>query len=86
MRRNHSEALDVDRIRPGPLVVDDSAPHCFPIEKALRRAMERRDVLFAEAGLLTSMIPMERTAYVPPLASGIGDSWRRPWRAAIPTC
>jgi hypothetical protein len=70
---NHSEAIDVDRIRPGTLVVDDSAPHCFPIEKALRRAMERRDVLFAEAGLLSSKTALERAAYVPPLASGVGD-------------
>ncbi|HLM46156.1 MAG TPA: hypothetical protein VK458_19965, partial [Myxococcaceae bacterium] len=46
--------LDVDRLRPGTLVVDDSAPHCFDARRAIRRFQERRDVLFTEAGAIRS--------------------------------
>jgi hypothetical protein len=46
--------LDVDRLRPGTLVVDDSAPHCFEPRRAIRRFQEKRDVLFTEAGALRS--------------------------------
>jgi acyl-CoA synthetase (AMP-forming)/AMP-acid ligase II/acyl carrier protein len=46
--------LDVERLRPGTLVVDDSAPHCFDARRAIRRFQERRDVLFTEAGAIRS--------------------------------
>ncbi|MEU9351391.1 amino acid adenylation domain-containing protein [Streptomyces griseoloalbus] len=44
--------LDVDRLRPGAVVVDDSFPHCFDTERALARMRERRDVLVLGGGLL----------------------------------
>jgi hypothetical protein len=50
--------LDVDRLRPGTLVVDDSAPHCFDPRRAIRRFQERRDVLFTEAGAIRSHRPV----------------------------
>src|SRR5262249_20383426 len=46
--------LDVARLRPGTLLVDDSAPHCFDPQRALRRFQQQRDVLFTEAGALRS--------------------------------
>ncbi|MFJ2932978.1 amino acid adenylation domain-containing protein [Streptomyces sp. NPDC087219] len=45
--------LDVSRIRPGTVVVDDSFPHCFDTTKALARMRERRDVLIVGGGLLS---------------------------------
>nr|WP_063835460.1 non-ribosomal peptide synthetase [Streptomyces sp. NRRL S-118] len=45
--------IDVDRLRPGTVVVDDSFPHCFDTERALRRMRDRRDVLIVGGGLLT---------------------------------
>ncbi|MFF9205351.1 amino acid adenylation domain-containing protein [Streptomyces sp. NPDC014986] len=44
--------LDVDRLRPGAVVVDDSFPHCFDTERALARMRERGDVLVLGGGLL----------------------------------
>ena len=53
-----SNLLDVDRLRPGTLVIDDSAPHCFDPRHAIRRFQERRDVLFSEAGAIRSHRPI----------------------------
>lgn len=44
--------LDVDRLRPGAIVVDDSFPHCFDTERALTRMREHDDVLVLGGGLL----------------------------------
>ncbi|WP_203832848.1 hypothetical protein [Actinoplanes lobatus] len=44
--------LDVDRLRPGTILVDDSFPHCFDTGRALARMRERGDVLIAGGGLL----------------------------------
>ncbi|WP_062347510.1 hybrid non-ribosomal peptide synthetase/type I polyketide synthase [Herbidospora yilanensis] len=51
----HEAVIDVDRLRPGTIVVDDSFPHCFDVAKA--RA--RRDVTVVGGGLL-SMPGIER--------------------------
>ncbi|MEU9984067.1 amino acid adenylation domain-containing protein [Streptomyces sp. NPDC050856] len=45
--------LDVDRLRPGTVVVDDSFPHCFDTARALARMRRRRDVLIVGGGLLS---------------------------------
>ncbi|ATB30894.1 AMP-binding protein [Melittangium boletus] len=55
---NVPHLLDVNRLRPGTLVVDDSAPHCFEPRRAIRRFQEKRDVLFSEAGALRSHRPV----------------------------
>ncbi|MFG2024821.1 amino acid adenylation domain-containing protein [Streptomyces sp. NPDC048825] len=44
--------LDVDRLRPGTIVVDDSFPHCFDTARALHRMRDARDVLILGGGLL----------------------------------
>ncbi|MEV0898229.1 amino acid adenylation domain-containing protein [Actinoplanes sp. NPDC049802] len=44
--------LDVDRLRPGTILVDDSFPHCFDTGRALARMRERGDVLIVGGGLL----------------------------------
>lgn len=44
--------LDVDRLAPGTVVVDDSFPHCFDTSRALTRMRERGDVLVLGGGLL----------------------------------
>ncbi|MFF8195724.1 amino acid adenylation domain-containing protein [Streptomyces bobili] len=49
----HRALLDVDRLRPGAVVVDDSFPHCFDTGRALARMRERGDVLVVGGGLLT---------------------------------
>ncbi|MGY0065457.1 amino acid adenylation domain-containing protein [Streptomyces sp. QTS137] len=44
--------LDIDRLRPGAVVVDDSFPHCFDTGRALARMRERKDILVLGGGLL----------------------------------
>ncbi len=44
--------LDVDRLRPGTIVVDDSFPHCFDTARALDRMRREQDVLLVGGGLL----------------------------------
>ncbi|WP_374103409.1 condensation domain-containing protein, partial [Streptomyces sp. MK37H] len=44
--------LDIDRLRPGTVVVDDSFPHCFDTARALARMRGQRDVLTVGGGLL----------------------------------
>ncbi|WP_066366924.1 hybrid non-ribosomal peptide synthetase/type I polyketide synthase [Herbidospora mongoliensis] len=52
---SHGIVVDVDRLRPGTIVVDDSFPHCFDVAKALAR----EDVMVVGGGLL-SMAGIER--------------------------
>jgi amino acid adenylation domain-containing protein/thioester reductase-like protein len=62
---NAPDILDVDRVRPGTLIVDDSAPHCFRPDKALRRLRDRGDILFTEGGTLAAPAPIRQTVYLP---------------------
>ncbi|MEV4947345.1 amino acid adenylation domain-containing protein [Streptomyces sp. NPDC053755] len=49
----HRALLDVDRLRPGAVVVDDSFPHCFDTGRALARMREHGDVLVVGGGLMS---------------------------------
>jgi hypothetical protein len=61
--------LDVDRLRPGTIVVDDSFPHCFDTARALDRMRRERDVLLVGGGLLALGATETRlSADLPPLA------------------
>lgn len=63
--------LDISRVRPGTLIVDDSAPHCFDPRLAWRRAQEQGDILFTEGGMLESPAAVQDTSYVPRFAEQI---------------
>ncbi len=52
------DVLDVARLLPGTIVVDDSAPHCFPVAQALARMREQRDVLLCEGGTVRAPAPI----------------------------
>src|SRR4029077_19621538 len=62
---NVPDVLDVERLEPGTIVVDDSGPHCFPIGSAVKRLETQRDILVTEGGVLQSPIPVIRTRHVP---------------------
>jgi amino acid adenylation domain-containing protein len=51
---NVAGILEVDRLAPGTIVVDDSAPHLLDPDRALERFHERRDILVAEGGVLAA--------------------------------
>jgi amino acid adenylation domain-containing protein len=62
---NVADILDIDRLAPGTIVVDDSAPHAFQPEAALRRIHERSDILVTEGGVLLAPEPLPFRVYVP---------------------
>jgi amino acid adenylation domain-containing protein len=62
---NVPDILDVDQLAPGTLLVDDSSPHCFRVDRAVRRLRERQDVLFTEGGMLRAPRPLRQVLYVP---------------------
>ncbi|MBF0622398.1 MAG: amino acid adenylation domain-containing protein [Magnetococcales bacterium] len=45
-----TDVLDVARLKPGTIIVDDSAPHCFAKDKAIERFKNQSDLLFTEGG------------------------------------
>jgi acyl transferase domain-containing protein/predicted amino acid dehydrogenase/short-subunit dehydrogenase len=62
---NVENALDVGRLAPGTLIVDDSSPHCMKAATALARLAGAHDILFTEGGFVRSSAPMPRVAHVP---------------------
>jgi hypothetical protein len=62
---NVENVLDVARLAPGTLVVDDSSPHCLNGPAAFARFAQSRDILFTEGGFIRSGAPMPRIVHVP---------------------
>ena len=64
--------VEVGRLGPGTIVIDDSAPHCLPVEDAWRRMRGEADLLVTEAGTLK--VP-ERLRCLPgPIWADSGDA------------
>jgi predicted amino acid dehydrogenase len=57
--------LDVERLLPGSVIVDDSAPHCFDLEALRRRLASQGDVFANEAGLLQTPAPLSHDLFLP---------------------
>lgn len=62
---NVPDVLDITRLKPGTLIVDDSAPHCFVSKLAIERFQAQEDILFTEGGVLRSPHPITRLRYLP---------------------
>ncbi|OKJ62595.1 hybrid non-ribosomal peptide synthetase/type I polyketide synthase [Streptomyces sp. CB02261] len=78
--------LDVARLRPGSIVVDDSFPHCFDAPAALARMREWRDVLIVGGGLLSVGTVERRTAPGLPPAVAAGYAARSWLPGTIASC
>jgi acyl transferase domain-containing protein/acyl carrier protein len=63
---NVGDVLELTRLAPGTLVVDDSSPHCLNGPAALSRLAQDEDILFTEGGFIRGPSAMPRIAYVPP--------------------
>ncbi|WAN70078.1 amino acid adenylation domain-containing protein [Moorena producens JHB] len=68
---NVADVLDIMQVKPGTLIVDDSGPHCFSVEQAIKRFQEREDILFSEGGMLRSPFPIKTTVYLAPTVEKI---------------
>lgn len=62
---NVPDVVDVDRLQPGTMLVDDSAPHCFNSAMAIERLSFHKDILFTEGGVLRAPQPFHHVRYVP---------------------
>jgi hypothetical protein len=71
---NVANVLDVNRLQPGTLIVDDSGPHCFDPQQAVSRLHTCHDVLFTEGGVLRLNQAVRRTRFVPELLDRIPAS------------
>ena len=81
---NVAEILDIDLVAPGTIVVEYSAPHLFRADRALRRFLERRDILVTEGGVLAAPEPLPLRGPRRPRGSipGSRPAWSRSWRGA----
>lgn len=70
--------LDVDRLRPGTIVVDDSFPHCFDTASALDRMSRDQDVLVVGGGLLALDRTETRLSEELPAVASTGFAVRPP--------
>jgi len=84
---NVPDVLDVERLQPGTLIVDDSGPHCFRVAKAIERSMSQYDILFTEGGILRSPTVIPCLRYLPlhameHMTPGLAKLFSRfhPWR------
>jgi hypothetical protein len=62
---NVPDLLDVESLKPGTLLVDDSAPHCFTPQALIRRFQNSQDVLFSAGGAVQPAEPVHRIRYLP---------------------
>lgn len=62
---NVPDVVDISRVRPGTLIIDDSGPHCFEVARAIERFQVQGDILFTEGGALLPPEPIRETVYAP---------------------
>ncbi|MGE5756703.1 MAG: non-ribosomal peptide synthetase, partial [Planctomycetaceae bacterium] len=62
---NVPDILDIGRLAPGTILVDDSAPHLFRSDEALWRLQECGDILATEGGVLSAPEILPTTVHVP---------------------
>ncbi|BCJ33863.1 hypothetical protein Athai_13660 [Actinocatenispora thailandica] len=65
------DVIEVSKVRPATIVVDDSYPHCFDVEAANQRMIVAADAMFIEAGIVRSPVPLPEDRYVPPWMSNL---------------
>jgi len=50
---NVPDIISTDMLRPGTIIIDDSAPHIFEVDSCLERFKKQKDILVLQAGKLT---------------------------------
>lgn len=63
---NVPDVLEVARLQPGTLLVDDSGPPCFNLPAAIARLEQQGDLLFTEGGAVQWPTPIRQIVYTPP--------------------
>jgi amino acid adenylation domain-containing protein len=80
---NVPDILDIERVKPGTLIVDDSGPHCFSPEQAIKRFEKQKDILFTEGGVLLAPHPIETVIHLPEwIKNNLNEAL---WKEYVPT-
>ncbi|MBR8839704.1 MAG: AMP-binding protein [Stigonema ocellatum SAG 48.90 = DSM 106950] len=80
---NVPDILDIYRVKPGTLIVDDSGPHCFSPKQAINRFEEQKDILFTEGGVLQASHPIKTVIYLPEfIKNNLNETL---WKEYLPT-
>jgi amino acid adenylation domain-containing protein len=80
---NVPDILDIERVKPGTLIVDDSGPHCFSPEQAIKRFEKQKDILFTEGGVLQALHPIETVIHLPEwIKNNLNETL---WKEYVPT-
>jgi len=61
---NVPDLLEISKLKPGAMIVDDSGPHCFSLHDAVKRLEKSNDILFTEGGVLKTNSPADVSAYL----------------------
>ncbi|MCE9529721.1 MAG: type I polyketide synthase [Planctomycetes bacterium] len=59
------DVIDVDRLRPGTIIVDDSYPPGFSLSRAIARSEAEGDLFFGNAGMVRVAEPIGETIILP---------------------
>ncbi|MBN1982877.1 MAG: AMP-binding protein, partial [Chitinivibrionales bacterium] len=62
---NVENILDITKVKPGSILIDDSAPHCFNTYEGMTRLQNDNDILFTEGGFLKSPTHINQLSYLP---------------------
>lgn len=65
------DVIDVSRLRPGTIIVDDSYPPGFSLERGIQRAEADADLFFGNAGMVRLPNPIRETVFLPPGAEPV---------------
>jgi amino acid adenylation domain-containing protein len=77
------DILDIERVKPGTLIVDDSGPHCFSPEQAIKRFEKQKDILFTEGGVLLAPQQIETVIHLPEwIKNNLNEAL---WKEYVPT-
>lgn len=79
---NAPDIVDVAKLRPGTMLVDDSIPPCYDRDIALARIAERADLLFGQGDVIECATPMQKVFGWPPLMYELAGEEGVEWFAA----
>jgi hypothetical protein len=65
------DVIDVSRLKPGTIIVDDSYPPGFSLERGIQRAEADADLFFGNAGMVRLPEAIRETVFLPPGAEPV---------------
>ncbi|CCH32769.1 non-ribosomal peptide synthetase [Actinosynnema sp. NPDC047251] len=79
---NAPDIVDIAKLRPGTMLVDDSIPPCYDRDVALARIEEKADLLFSQGDVIECATPMQKLFGWPPLMYELAGQEGVDWFAA----